>query len=89
MDKNTTLSIFVDESGNLPIADNASRFYIVSLVAHNQQKSEKGVSPFDTLPGGRRERRLLKTRHQRPFRHAATAAVPNFQVVHVVVLFLR
>jgi hypothetical protein len=39
MDKNNTLSIFVDESGNLPIADNASRFYIVSLVAHNQQEN--------------------------------------------------
>ena len=39
MDQNTTLSIFVDESGNLPVADNASRFYIVSLVVHNQQVS--------------------------------------------------
>ena len=44
MNKNTTLSIFVDESGNLPIADNASRFYIVSLVAHNQQENiEKSI----------------------------------------------
>lgn len=34
----TTLSIFVDESGNLPIVGNTSRFYIVSLVAHNQQE---------------------------------------------------
>ena len=32
------MSIFVDESGNLPIVGNTSRFYIVSLVAHNQQE---------------------------------------------------
>ena len=38
MDRDTTLSIFVDESGNLPLAGNTSRFYIVSLVAHNQQE---------------------------------------------------
>ena len=39
MINNTTLSIFVDESGNLPLAGTNSRFYIVSLVAHNQQES--------------------------------------------------
>ena len=48
MNKNTTLSIFVDESGNLPIAENASRFYIVSLVAHNQHESiEKPIRELD------------------------------------------
>ena len=48
MDKNTTLSIFVDESGNLPIADDASRFYIVSLVAHDQQESiAKSIHELD------------------------------------------
>ena len=40
MTNNTTLSIFVDESGNLPLAGTNSRFYIVSLVAHNQQESK-------------------------------------------------
>ena len=39
MDKSTTLSVFVDESGNLPIATDASRFYIVSLVVHNQHEA--------------------------------------------------
>jgi hypothetical protein len=48
MTNNTTLSIFVDESGNLPLAGTNSRFYIVSLVAHNQQESiDKPVRELD------------------------------------------
>ena len=38
MDKCSTLSVFVDESGNLPLTGDVSRFYIVSFVVHDQRK---------------------------------------------------
>ncbi len=39
MEEEATISVFVDESGNLSCARDSSRFYIVSLVVHNQADS--------------------------------------------------
>ena len=45
----TTLSIFVDESGNLSCTKDSSRFYIVSLVLHDQSNPIDGqVHELDT-----------------------------------------
>ena len=41
--KDTTLSVFIDESGNLSCSKNSSFFYIVSLVLHEQ------INPIDCL----------------------------------------
>ena len=37
MSKDLTLSVFVDESGHLPLVGDVSRFYIISFVVHDQQ----------------------------------------------------
>ena len=39
MGEEAIISVFVDESGNLSCARDSSRFYIVSLVVHNQADS--------------------------------------------------
>ncbi len=44
-----TLSVFVDESGRFQCPDIASRFYIISLVLHDQSsKIDKAVRGLDT-----------------------------------------
>ena len=49
-----TLSVFVDESGNLSCARDSSRFYIVSLVLHDQSDAIDGLvreldSAYDSM----------------------------------------
>ena len=47
---NKTLSIFVDESGILSEQDGSSRFYVLTLVLHDQSlgiEETSGVGPLE------------------------------------------